>query len=320
MASPFIRPYQPPFLPREILRQDSETQPYQNRPCFGGSLAAPWQCSVLICPETGCWSLLRGQRRSIAQRGCCYGRIGTQGHICPDALITAGSETTVILSAAPSSGALLGRGSCPISPLTKSAAVLSAAKYWAIWLPTSAICCACRGAAAFCQRAAMSDLPLFQVPPQAPRSRQGRTSSGRRAKIARQVERAKIVRIRIRRTDNDGRVFRTSFSLDRTVFDVAALIWGGEDTARLRLVQLAEATWAADNRARQHADAEGRSYSAAVSVSRFVQAAVIADAAVRLRQFRDQGLLPLAVPARRGSTKPVSRQTQTETTPETPSP
>ena len=145
----------------------------------------------------------------------------------------------------------------------------------------------------------MSDLPLFQVPPPAARSRQGRTSSGRRAKIARQVERAKIVRIRIRRTDNDGRVFRTSFSLDRTVFDVAALIWGGEDTARLRLVQLAEATWAADNRARQYADAEGRSYSAAVSVSRFVQAAVIADAAVRLRQFRDQGLLPLVLPARR---------------------
>lgn len=165
-----------------------------------------------------------------------------------------------------------------------------------------------------------SDLPLFQMPPPAPHSRQERTSSGRRAKIARQVERAKIVRIRIRRTDNDGRVFRTSFSLDRTVFDVAALIWGGEDTATLRLVQLAEATWAADNRARQHADAEGRSYSAAVSVSRFVQAAVIADAAVRLRQFRDQGLLPLAVPARRGSTKPVSRQTQTETTPATPSP
>lgn len=150
-------------------------------------------------------------------------------------------------------------------------------------------------------RAPMSDLPLFLVPPQAPRSRQQRTATGRRAKIGRGVKRAKIARIRIRRTDNDGREFRTSFSLDRTVFDIAALIWGGEEAARLRLVQLAEATWAADNRARHHADTEGRPYSAAVSVSRFVQAAVIADAATRLRQLRDQGHLPLVVPAR-GST------------------
>lgn len=144
----------------------------------------------------------------------------------------------------------------------------------------------------------LSDLPLFQAPPQVPRNRQERTPSGRRAKIARHVERAKIVRIRIRRTDNDGRPFRTSFSLDSTVFDIASLIWGGEEVARLRLIQLAEATWEADNRARHHADKEGQPYSAQVSVSRYVQAAVIAAAATRLREFQKQGLLPLAVPAR----------------------
>lgn len=43
MASPFIRPYLPTLLPKEILRQDSETQPYQHRLCFGGSLAALMQ-------------------------------------------------------------------------------------------------------------------------------------------------------------------------------------------------------------------------------------------------------------------------------------
>lgn len=130
--------------------------------------------------------------------------------------------------------------------------------------------------------------------------RQDRTESGRRAKIGRGVaEAAVIVRIIAKRTDDDGRPFRTTFSLDGALFALASRLWGGEDAARARLAQLAETFWASDRRARERAQALNESFGAPRSVSRHIQSVVVAAAAARLDELDRQGVLRL--PASDGS-------------------
>lgn len=142
----------------------------------------------------------------------------------------------------------------------------------------------------------MAAEPSLTLPstPDRPR-RQNRTESGRRAKIGRGVtEAAVIVRIIARRTDDDGRSFRTTFSLDGALFALAAQLWGGEDVARARLAGMAEAFWAADRRAREHAQVSNEPFEAPRSVSRHIQSIVAAAAAARLEQLNRQGVLDLS--------------------------
>lgn len=141
----------------------------------------------------------------------------------------------------------------------------------------------------------MAELSLTLPPAPGRPQRQDRTESGRRAKIGRGVvEAAVIVRIIARRTDDDGRSFRTTFSLDGAMFALAAQLWGGEDVARIRLAELAEAFWAADRHAREHAQASNAPFEAPRSVSRHIQAHVANAAATRLGQLRSQGVLDLS--------------------------
>jgi hypothetical protein len=143
----------------------------------------------------------------------------------------------------------------------------------------------------------MTELPMPSTPQ--PRGRQARTAEGRRQKIARQVERARLVRITMRRVDDDGHAFRSSLSLDRTVFSLASLIWGGDDVARSRLASQAEALWAADRKARLRAQEAGEVYRAGVSISRHVQATVMDAVIVYLEHLRTQQALPLGPPVKR---------------------
>lgn len=143
----------------------------------------------------------------------------------------------------------------------------------------------------------MSELPIPSTPQ--PRGRQARTVEGRRQKLARQVERAKIVRITMSRVDDDGHAFRSSLSLDRAVFRLASLIWGGDDVARARLAAQAEALWAADRKARLHAQEAGEVYRPGVSISRHVQATVMQAVIIYLEHLRTQQALPLGPPTRR---------------------
>lgn len=139
----------------------------------------------------------------------------------------------------------------------------------------------------------MTPNELLLEPTKSPRSSHARTTSGRRAKVARNVDRGRLVRLRVARTDDDGRRFKTTISLDATVYQIAVVLMGGEDAARSRLIRTAEELWADDLRARQAANHAGETYRAPASISRNVQAAVVHLAAKTLTQLRAQGVLGL---------------------------
>lgn len=140
----------------------------------------------------------------------------------------------------------------------------------------------------------MTELPLPAAPQ--PARRQKFNSEGHRAKISRGVgATAKIVRLRVMRPDDDGTLFKSSISLDGTVFQLAAQLWGGEEVAKARLVRLAETFWAADQRARRGAEDSGGRYDAPKSVSRHIQGEVIAAATQRLAALSRQATLGLPV-------------------------
>ncbi|RAI54096.1 hypothetical protein DOO78_26465 [Roseicella frigidaeris] len=107
------------------------------------------------------------------------------------------------------------------------------------------------------------------------------------------------------RPDDDGTLFRSSISLDGSVFQLAAQLWGGEAIARARLVRLAETFWVADQRARRGAADSGGRYEAPRSVSRHIQSEVIAAATQRLAVLGQQATLGLPVLV---STKDNTRQ------------
>lgn len=145
----------------------------------------------------------------------------------------------------------------------------------------------------------MAELPLPAAPQ--PKRRQKFTSAGRRAKITRGVgATARIVRLTVMRPDDDGTLFRSSISLDGSVFALAAQLWGGEEIARARLVQLAETFWVVDQRARRGAEDSGGRYEASRSVSRHIQREVIVAATERLAALGRQATLglPVLVPAK----------------------
>ena len=107
------------------------------------------------------------------------------------------------------------------------------------------------------------------------------------------------------RPDDDGQLFRSSISLDGTVFQMAAQLWGGEEIARARLVRLAETFWAADQRARREAEDSGENYEAPKSVSRHIQSEVIVAATERLAALGPQATLglPVLVPTKGNATQ-----------------
>ena len=123
----------------------------------------------------------------------------------------------------------------------------------------------------------MSELPLPAVPQ--PERRQKFTSAGCRTKITCGVgTTARIVRLRVMRPDDDGALFKSSISLDGSVFELAGQLWGGEEIARARLVRLAETFWVADQRARWSTQEAGEHCEVPKSVSRHIQSEVIAAA------------------------------------------
>lgn len=136
------------------------------------------------------------------------------------------------------------------------------------------------------------ELPIESPKPSRPSH--PRTADGKRAKTARNVDRGRLVRLRVVRTDDDGRRFVTTFSLDATVYQIAVVLMGGETVARARLVRMAEQFWSDDLLARQSAHQEGSPYRAPASISRNVQAAVVTAAARALSQLQAQGVLQLA--------------------------
>jgi len=95
------------------------------------------------------------------------------------------------------------------------------------------------------------------------------------------------------RLDDDGTLFKSSISLDGSVFALAARLWGGEETARARLVRLAETFWVADQQARRGTSDSGWRYDAPKSVSRHIQGLVVVAATQRLDELTRQTLLTL---------------------------
>lgn len=136
-----------------------------------------------------------------------------------------------------------------------------------------------------------NELPIEPPKPSSPSH--PRTAGGRRAKAARNVDRGRLVRLRVARTDDDGRRFITTISLDATVYQIAVVLMGGETVTRARLVRMAEQFWSDDLLARQMAHHEGTPYRAPASISRNVQAAIVTSAAKALSRLQAQGVLHL---------------------------
>ena len=144
----------------------------------------------------------------------------------------------------------------------------------------------------------MAELPLT-APKASPQ--QIRTAAGRRPKLARGVIGAtvRIVRLTVTRQDDDGQPFRTSISLDGALVDLAAQLWGGEVSARARLVQMAEIFWRMDKTARQRTQASGFAHCPPRSVSRHIQSKIAIAASARIAELTRQATLTLPAPAPR---------------------
>lgn len=142
----------------------------------------------------------------------------------------------------------------------------------------------------------MAKLPLTST--QQPSRRQIRTLDGRRPKSSRGVIGAtvRIVRLNVIRLDADGQQFQSSISLDGAIVDLAAQLWGGERTARARLIRMAETFWMADQQVRQRAQASGLGYHPPRSVSRHIQSEVAIAASARIAELTRQATLTLPAP------------------------
>lgn len=142
----------------------------------------------------------------------------------------------------------------------------------------------------------MAELPL--TAPNAPPRRQSRTAAGRRAKLVRGVIGAtvRIVRLTVTRQDEDAQPFRTSISLDGALVDLAAQLWGGEVSARARLVRMAETFWLMDGQVRQRTQASGLTHHPPRSVSRHIQSEIALAASARIAELTRQTTLALPAP------------------------